>query len=50
MSILPARPAVNETSKKVSQSFPRDARLLKHYKKKIKIKKDKQKTKDKRVK
>jgi ribonuclease P protein component len=30
MSILSARPAVNETSKKVSQSFPRDARLLKH--------------------
>ncbi|HEX9255292.1 MAG TPA: ribonuclease P protein component [Candidatus Angelobacter sp.] len=30
MSILLARPAVNETSKKVSQSFPRDARLLKH--------------------
>src|SRR5690348_4734538 len=30
MSILYARPAVNETSKKVSQSFPRDARLLKH--------------------
>ncbi|HEY1528265.1 MAG TPA: ribonuclease P protein component [Candidatus Angelobacter sp.] len=30
MSILPARPAVNETSKKVPQSFPRDARLLKH--------------------
>lgn len=30
MSILPARPAVNETSKKVSQGFPRDARLLKH--------------------
>jgi ribonuclease P protein component len=30
MSILPARPAVNETSKKVSQSFPRDGRLLKH--------------------
>jgi ribonuclease P protein component len=30
MSILPARPAVNETSKKVSQSFPREARLLKH--------------------
>ncbi|HXA85358.1 MAG TPA: ribonuclease P protein component [Candidatus Dormibacteraeota bacterium] len=30
MSILPAGPAVNETSKKVSQGFPRDARLLKH--------------------
>lgn len=30
MSILPARPAVNETSKKVSQGFPREARLLKH--------------------
>ena len=30
MSILPARPAVNKTSKKVSQGFPRDARLLKH--------------------
>jgi len=30
MSILSARPAVNETSKKVAQSFPRDARLLKH--------------------
>ena len=30
MSTLLARPAVNETSKKVSQSFPRDARLLKH--------------------
>lgn len=30
MSILLARPAVNETSKKVSQSFPREARLLKH--------------------
>lgn len=30
MSTLSARPAVNETSKKVSQSFPRDARLLKH--------------------
>lgn len=30
MSILLARPAVNETSKKVSQSFPRDSRLLKH--------------------
>jgi ribonuclease P protein component len=30
MSILLARPAVNETSKKESQSFPRDARLLKH--------------------
>jgi ribonuclease P protein component len=30
MSNLPATPAVNETSKKVSQSFPRDARLLKH--------------------
>src|ERR1700738_3245645 len=27
---IPARPAVNETSKKVSQGFPRDARLLKH--------------------
>lgn len=30
MSILPASPAVNEPSKKVSQGFPRDARLLKH--------------------
>ena len=30
MSILPARPAVNETSHKVSQGFPREARLLKH--------------------
>ena len=30
MSILLARPAVNEASKKASQSFPRDARLLKH--------------------
>lgn len=30
MSILPARPAVKETSKKVSQAFPREARLLKH--------------------
>jgi ribonuclease P protein component len=30
MSNLPATPAVNETSEKVSQSFPRDARLLKH--------------------
>ncbi|HEV7676242.1 MAG TPA: ribonuclease P protein component [Candidatus Angelobacter sp.] len=30
MSILPARPVVTETSKKVSQGFPRDARLLKH--------------------
>ena len=30
MSILYARPAVNATSKKLSQSFPRDARLLKH--------------------
>jgi ribonuclease P protein component len=30
MSILPARPAVNETSKIVSQGFPRNARLLKH--------------------
>jgi ribonuclease P protein component len=30
MSILYARPAVNETSKKVSQSFPRNVRLLKH--------------------
>jgi len=30
MSILPARPAVKETSNKVSQDFPRDARLLKH--------------------
>jgi ribonuclease P protein component len=30
MSTLSARPAVNETAKKVSQSFPRDARLLKH--------------------
>ena|ERR1700704_1541796 len=30
MSTLSVRPAVNETSKKVSQSFPREARLLKH--------------------
>ena len=30
MPILPARPAVNETSNKVSQGFPRKARLLKH--------------------
>ena len=30
MSILFASPAVNETSKKMSQSFPREARLLKH--------------------
>ncbi len=30
MSILPARPAVEETSNKVSQGFPREARLLKH--------------------
>ena len=30
MSNLPARPAANETSKRVSQGFPRDARLLKH--------------------
>jgi ribonuclease P protein component len=30
MSILPARPAVKKTSNKVSQGFPRDARLLKH--------------------
>ena len=30
MSILLARPAVSETSKKVSQSFRKDARLLKH--------------------
>jgi ribonuclease P protein component len=30
MPILPARPAVNETSNKVSQRFPREARLLKH--------------------
>jgi ribonuclease P protein component len=30
MSILLARPAVNEASKNASQSFPRDARLLKH--------------------
>jgi len=30
MPILPARPAVNETSNKVSQGFPREARLLKH--------------------
>src|SRR5579864_4862864 len=30
MSILPARPAVKETSKKVSQGLPREARLLKH--------------------
>jgi len=27
---IPARPAVNETSKKVSQGFLRDTRLLKH--------------------
>jgi ribonuclease P protein component len=30
MSILLARPAVNEASKKAPQGFPRDARLLKH--------------------
>lgn len=30
MSILPARPAVKKTSNKVSQGFPREARLLKH--------------------
>ena len=30
MLILPARPAVDETSNKVSQGFPREARLLKH--------------------
>jgi ribonuclease P protein component len=30
MSILPARPAVKQTSNKVSQCFPREARLLKH--------------------
>jgi ribonuclease P protein component len=30
MSILPARPAVKETSNKVSHGFPREARLLKH--------------------
>jgi ribonuclease P protein component len=30
MSILPARLAVKQTSNKVSQGFPRDARLLKH--------------------
>jgi len=30
MSILPTRPAVKQTSNKVSQGFPRDARLLKH--------------------
>src|ERR1700756_3046270 len=30
MSILPAGPAVNESSKRVSQGFPREARLLKH--------------------
>ncbi|HEV7520725.1 MAG TPA: ribonuclease P protein component [Candidatus Angelobacter sp.] len=30
MPILPDGPTVNETSKKVSQGFPRDARLLKH--------------------
>lgn len=30
MSVLPERPPVNETAKKVSQRFPRDARLLKH--------------------
>ena len=30
MSTLRARPAVNETSKKVSQKFPRSSRLLKH--------------------
>jgi ribonuclease P protein component len=30
MSILLARPAVNEASKKASQGFPRNARLLKH--------------------
>src|SRR5258707_2213966 len=30
MPTLSARPAVTETSNRVSQSFPRDARLLKH--------------------
>jgi ribonuclease P protein component len=30
MPILPARPTVNEASNKVSQGFPREARLLKH--------------------
>jgi len=30
MPTLSARPAVTETSKRVSQSFPRDVRLLKH--------------------
>jgi ribonuclease P protein component len=30
MSVPPERPPVNETVKKVSQRFPRDARLLKH--------------------
>jgi ribonuclease P protein component len=30
MSTLHARPAVNETAKKVSQSFPRNLRLLRH--------------------
>jgi ribonuclease P protein component len=30
MSILPARPAVKKTSNKMSQGFPREARLLKH--------------------
>jgi len=30
MSAPPERPSVNETAKKVSQRFPRDARLLKH--------------------
>jgi ribonuclease P protein component len=30
MLTLRASPAVNETSKKVSQAFPRDVRLLKH--------------------
>jgi len=30
MSTLPARLAVKETSKKISQSFPRETRLLKH--------------------
>jgi ribonuclease P protein component len=30
MSILPARPAVNETPENVSQRFPRSSRLLKH--------------------
>ncbi|HEY2497023.1 MAG TPA: ribonuclease P protein component [Candidatus Angelobacter sp.] len=30
MSTLSVRPAVKETSKRVSQGFPREARLLKH--------------------